>query len=152
MTDTDIEEVVVGSILEVTEGVIAANYVTKEIASIYKKKELLRFKNKLLFDPIVRVAREPIRKLRKEDRIVLGLRLVLFNGMIPKNIAIGAKAALFYDNHNDKESIHLQNLILSIGIPGVLKEVSGIELFDPLSSFIIKQDLSKFLRKTLSVV
>ena len=38
-------------------------------------KELKRFENKLLFDPISRVAREPLRKLRSDNRIILALRL-----------------------------------------------------------------------------
>ena len=64
MADKDINKVVVGSISEVTEGVIASGFAEKEYANYYKDKELKRFSNKLLFDTIERVAREPLRKFQ----------------------------------------------------------------------------------------
>lgn len=144
MADPDIERVVVGSICEITEGVIAAKYATKKYANMYKEKELKRFKNKFLYDTILRVAREPIRKMHKANRIILGMRIAMFNGTMPKYTAIGAKAALAYDNPDDNEAVYLQNLRESQGDYEVLKEHSGIELFDPLGQFIVNQDLSKF--------
>lgn len=144
MADPDIEEVVVGSICEITDGVIAAGYATKEFATMYKEKELKRFKNQYLFDTILRVAREPIRKMHKANRIALGMRIAMFNGVLPKYTAIGAKAALAYNNPDDIEAVYLQNLRESMGDRDVLREYSGIELFDPLGDFIINQDISKF--------
>lgn len=149
MADPDIEEVVNGSICEITDGVIAAGYATKDFANMYKEKELKRFKNKFLFDTILRVAREPLRKLGKDNRIILGLRIALFNGVLPKYTSIGAKAALAYDNSNDKEAVYMQNMVNSIGAIEVLKRHSGVELFDPLGDFILKQDLSKFIKGAL---
>ena len=144
MADSDIEEVVVGSINEMTKGVIAAKYATEEFANMYKEKELKRFRNKFLFDPILRVAREPLRKIGKDNRLILGLRISFFNGAMPKNTAMGAKAALEYDNPNDKEAVYLQSLRKSLGDIEVLRRYSGIELFDPLGNFIVGQDISKF--------
>ena len=60
-------------------------YVSNKFAKYYMNKEIRRFSNKLLFDPISRVAREPIRKLGKENRIVLALRVA--NG-IKSNLII----------------------------------------------------------------
>ena len=110
MSDKKIRKIVVGSMNEITEGLIKAKYVPKNFAEKYKKKEISRFQNKLLFDPISRVAREPLRKLGKENRIVLSLRLAQRNKFPPKNIAIGVKAALYYYDRTDKESIKLQKL------------------------------------------
>ena len=94
MNDKKIRKIVVGSMNEITEGLIKAKYVPKKFAENYRKKEISRFQNKLLFDPVKRVAREPIRKLGKENRIILSLRLTQRNKTPPKNIAIGVKAAL----------------------------------------------------------
>jgi len=149
MADSDIKEVVVGSICEMTDGVIAANYTTERFATMYKNKELRRFKNKFLYDPILRVAREPLRKINKDNRIILGLRIALFNEVLPKNTSVGAKAALAYDNPNDKEAVYLQSLIKNLGYIEVLRRYSGIEVFDPLGHFIVSQDLSKFKREEL---
>lgn len=148
MADPDIEEVVVGSICEMTKGVIAAKYATEEFANMYKEKELKRFRNKFLFDPILRVAREPIRKISRDNRLILGLRIAFFNGATPKNTAIGTKAALEYDNPQDNEAVYLQSLRRNLGDIEVLRKYSGIEMFDPLGDFIVSQDLSKFKRES----
>ncbi len=149
MDDKDISEVVVGSISDITEGIVGSCYATKEFAEAYKNKELSRFRNKLLFDPITRVAREPIRKIGKDNRIILGMRLAMFNGILTRYMAIGAKAALAYDNPEDKEAVYLQSLRESVGDAEVLEKYSGIEKYDPLSDFIINQDISKFMNGRL---
>ena len=87
MEDEEICEIVVGAMTEITDGVVGANYSSKEFANYYKEKELSRFSNKLLFDKIERVAREPLRKIRPNNRLVLSLRIALFNGLKPVNIA-----------------------------------------------------------------
>ncbi len=149
MDDKDISEVVIGSMNEITDGLVGSRYATKEFAQDYKDKELSRFRNKLLFDPITRVAREPIRKIGKDNRIILGMRLALFNGILAKYTAVGAKAALVYDNPEDKEAVYLQSLRESVGDAEVLEKYSGIEKYDPLSEFIINQDIAKFIKGRL---
>jgi len=148
MADPDIEKIVEGSICEMTKGVVAVKYATAKFANMYKEKELKRFRNKFLFDPISRVAREPLRKLSKDNRLILGLRIAFFNGAMPINTAIGTKAALEYDNPLDNEAIYLQSLRKSLGDAEVLRKYSGIEMFDPLGDFITKQDLSRFKKES----
>ena len=144
MADKDIQKVVLGSINEITDGVIRAGYVPKIFAKKYKKKEIERFKNKLLFDPINRVAREPLRKLSKNNRIILALRVAQFNKKLPRFTAMGVKAALNYIDKDDPESIYLQNIRKSLTDIEILKKFSGIEESDPLSYFCLQQDLRKF--------
>ena len=147
MSDKSIEKIVLGSINEITEGVIRAGYVPKGFAEKYKNKEIKRFKNKLLFDPITRVAREPLRKLSKDNRIILALRVAQFNKKLPQCTALGVRAALNYYNKNDSESIYLQNIRKSLSDTEILKKFSGIEENDPLSAFCLKQDLSRFNKR-----
>ena len=70
MADVEICEVIEGSISEITDGVIAAGFAEKKYANNYKQKELKRFSNNLLYDTIKRVAREPIRKIAYDNRLV----------------------------------------------------------------------------------
>ena len=141
MNDKKIRKIVIGSMNEITEGLIKAKYVPKNFAEKYKKKEIARFENQLLFDPISRVAREPIRKLGKENRIVLSLRLAQRNKYPPKNIAIGVKAALNYYDKTDKESVNLQKLRRKIPDSFVLEKICGIEQTDPLNDFCLNQKI-----------
>ncbi len=139
MMDENIKKIVIGSMKEVTNGVIKAKYVSKKFATYYMNKEIRRFSNQLLFDPISRVAREPIRKLGKENRIILALRVAQWNKEQPKNIAIGVKAALKFNSKKDPESIYLQNLRKKFDDDEVLEMISGIERTDPLNSFCLEQ-------------
>ena len=146
MADSDINKVVVGSISEITDGVIAAGFAEKNYANNYKEKELKRFCNALLYDTIKRVAREPLRKIAYDNRLVLGLRIALFNGQLPVNTAKGLKAALLYGEENDDEAAYLQNLRSSSSDTEILKKFSGIDHFDPMNRFITEQDLYPFLQ------
>ena len=142
-----ISKIVHRSINEIAEGVINAKYATKNFANYYKKKELKRFKNVLLFDAISRVARDPIRKLSKDNRIVLSLKICLFNKRLPHNIAIGTKAALYYQNFDDKESKFLTLYRKKYGASEALEKICGIEKLDPLNSFILSQNIKSFFKK-----
>jgi mannitol-1-phosphate 5-dehydrogenase len=144
MADKDINEVVMCSIGEITDGVIASCLAKKEYATYYKEKELKRFSNKLLYDPIERVAREPLRKIAKNNRLVLALRIALFNGVQPENTAKGLKAALYYNNTTDEEAVYFQKLRETVKDSELLEKFSGIDQLDPLNGFITQQTLSPF--------
>ena len=146
MADKEINEIVVGAIGEITKGVIASGFAEKEYAIYYKEKELKRFSNKLLYDTIERVAREPIRKIAKNNRLVLALRIALFNGVLPVNTAKGIKAALYYNNTSDEEAVYFQKLRETTKDSELLEKFSGIDHLDPLNGFINQQELSSFVR------
>jgi len=146
MADEDINRIVIGSISEITDGVIAADFSEKNYANDYKKKELKRFSNALLYDTIKRVAREPLRKIAYDNRLVLGLRIALFNGKLPINTAKGLKAALFYGDNSDQEAVYLQSIRSNTSDSEILKKFSKIDQFEPLNRFIVEQNLSQFLK------
>ena len=147
MADLEINEIVAGAISEITDGVIASCFAEKEYANYYKEKELKRFSNKLLYDTITRVAREPLRKIAKNNRLVLALRIALFNGVQPENTAKGLKAALYYNNAADEEAVYFQKLRETAQDSELLEKFSGIDHLDPLNGFITQQKLSPFLIK-----
>jgi mannitol-1-phosphate 5-dehydrogenase len=136
MADQEIREIVMGAMEEITAGVIGSGYAEKNFANVYKNTEASRFSNQLLFDEIIRVAREPIRKISPDNRLVLALRIALFNGIHPKNIAYGLNAALRYDNKADEEATYLQNLQEALTTEQLLDRFCGITPFDPLSQYI----------------
>jgi mannitol-1-phosphate 5-dehydrogenase len=96
-------------IVKVVEGVIeelvlALKRTTKydhDFLEQYADKELRRFSNLLLYDPISRVAREPLRKLEKGGRLVGALSLCLKSGVNPSFLNIGISAALNYKDPAD---------------------------------------------------
>jgi mannitol-1-phosphate 5-dehydrogenase len=58
------------------------------------ERELQRFRNPLLHDPISRVARDPLRKLGAEDRLMQALRLIIAAGQDAYPIMTGIAAGL----------------------------------------------------------
>ncbi len=87
----------------------------------------VRFGNPLLKDPLTRVAKDPIRKLGHDDRIVGAAELCLSQGVVPEYIATVCAAALCYDCPEDPCAVRLQSMIEKTGVAETLRQVSGIE-------------------------
>lgn len=76
----------------------------------YADKELRRFSNELLFDPISRVAREPLRKLAPGGRLMGALSMCLLSGVNPVHLGAGIAAALSYHDPSDRDYKSMQYL------------------------------------------
>jgi len=85
-----------------------------------------RFGNQALGDPIARVAADPLRKLRPEDRLVGAALLCLKHGIEPLALAHVIRAALSYDNPADPAAVRLQEMRLAQGDDGVMETVCGL--------------------------
>ncbi len=88
----------------------------------YAQKELKRFKDPLLSDPISRVAREPLRKLERDGRLLGVAQLALSRGIVPTNTLVGIAAAIFFDNREDPDR-HMSFMRSSMSVPDFLKYV-----------------------------
>jgi|TARA_B110000037_G_C17126766_1_gene508482 mannitol-1-phosphate 5-dehydrogenase len=146
MNDIEIKKIVRGAMNEITSGIIISKFANKKFALDYKKKELKRFENKLLFDPISRVSRNPLRKLDKNNRLPLALRVASFGNKLPKNLSIGLIAAFNYINNKDMESVHLQHLKKSLGESKLLEDLCGILQSEPLNKYCTNQITNKFFK------
>ncbi|NLZ53720.1 MAG: mannitol-1-phosphate 5-dehydrogenase, partial [Thermoanaerobacteraceae bacterium] len=103
----------------------------------YIEKTLKRFKNPNLIDEIVRVARQPIRKLGPKDRLVYPAKKALEIGINPSNLVKGIAAALKFDWQGDDEALTLQAMIKKEGIQRVLTRICNISEGSVLSTLII---------------
>jgi mannitol-1-phosphate 5-dehydrogenase len=74
-----------------------------------------------LDDPIARVARDPLRKLRPQDRLVGAYRLLIAQGEDSEPLRLAILAALGYHNPEDAESMQLQEWVQQYGNEWVLK-------------------------------
>ena len=98
----------------------------------------IRFGNSMMGDAIVRVAKDPIRKLGPEDRLIGSARLCLEEGIFPKNVARVCGAALCYDFEGDAEALKLQEMIRTKGVEKIFEQISHIKYSTPLGQRIIK--------------
>ena len=104
----------------------------------YAVKEVRRFSNPLLFDPVVRVAREPLRKLHPSGRLMGALRLLLSTGVNPTYLMAGIAAALLYADENDRDHAQLSQLE-TFGVPAFLKYHLGMDERSVESQFVAKR-------------
>jgi len=80
---------IVESIMEsIKETMKAKNMVDSKFIDSYAQKELDRFKDELLFDPISRVSRDPLRKLRSHDRVIQSAKLIIEANKEDKGISL----------------------------------------------------------------
>lgn len=93
---------------------------------------LFRFKNKKLGDTVVRVGADPIRKLRRNDRLVGAALYAMEMGIPPAPILAGVKAALKFDPPADEAAHKLQADLKEKGLEYVIQHYMGIDIKEPL--------------------
>lgn len=91
----------------------------------YIDKIETRFKNPYIRDEVIRVGREPLRKLGPADRLIGPANMAAELGLGRDHLLQGAAAAFHYDNSNDPQSAELQGRIQAEGIGPVVSDVTG---------------------------
>jgi mannitol-1-phosphate/altronate dehydrogenase len=89
-----------------------------------------------LEDPIVRVAREPRRKLAADDRLTGPGIACLAAGFRPLALADAMAAALSYAEPNDPQAMDLQREIELLGPEEVLARLSSLDPQDELVQLV----------------
>ena len=108
-----------------------------------------RFANKALGDTVARVAADPLRKLRPQDRLVGAATLCVRHGIRPTALAKVIAAALRYDNASDPSAVELQAHRRAEGDSRVLESVCGILPGSELAALIRGELLSSEPSPTL---
>ncbi|WP_250278331.1 mannitol-1-phosphate 5-dehydrogenase [[Clostridium] colinum] len=93
----------------------------------YIEKIINRFKNKYLEDDLIRVGREPLRKLSSQDRLIKPLNTAILYNISVDNLLIGISGALHYFNKSDEQSVTLQNCIKDLGLENTIKKITEIK-------------------------
>ncbi len=94
-----------------------------------------RYHNKALADQVERVARDPVRKLGPEDRIIGAAKQCVEAGVDPRYVALIAAAAVHYESPGDPGAVRVGELYRSGGIEAVLKEISQIDAGSPIAAW-----------------
>ena len=80
-----------------------------------------------IVDFIERNARDPIRKLGPDDRLVGSARLVLEYGIIPENLCVAIAAAIYYESPEDEFANALVRMRKEEGIDAVIEKVCKLD-------------------------
>jgi mannitol-1-phosphate 5-dehydrogenase len=99
---------------------------------------LRRFSDTRFNDQIVRICREPVRKLADGERFIGPAKLALKYGVEPHGIIEGLKAAIAYDWSEDPQAVQVRKLKAEKGVEGVLREICGLEPGEELYRLILE--------------
>ncbi len=99
-----------------------------------------RYANRALGDQVSRIAKDPVRKLGINDRLIGAGLMCLSQGIEPVHLALGAAAALNYDHPDDSGAVRVQQLKREHGSDAVLREICGLETDSSLAQIIREQE------------
>ncbi|MHB1354647.1 MAG: mannitol dehydrogenase family protein [Anaerolineae bacterium] len=98
-----------------------------------------RFANRVLADPVLRLGRDPLRKLAPDDRLVGAARTAETTGYTPLNLAWGIAAGLVFDAPGDDKAVEMQKRIAQEGIAAVMESVCAIKPNEPLGQAVLER-------------
>ncbi|MBU1168544.1 MAG: SIR2 family protein [Proteobacteria bacterium] len=127
MADPKISGVVINAMNLMAKAVAMDNRVSEDLAEDYKTKELLRFSNNLMYDPISRVARDPLRKLDSNERLIQALLIAKKYGLNTQPFLMGVKAALNYKKGVTREDKRFEDHIEKKGTENFVGEICEIK-------------------------
>jgi len=135
--DPAIGGIVHAAISESGEGLIKEFGFDPDVHHAYVEKIFSRYQNPYLEDEVLRVGREPIRKLEAGDRLIKPLTTTASYGLPVDHLLFGAAAALRFDCPDDKQSVELLAKVRSEGPAAALAACSGLKREDPLFGRIL---------------
>ncbi len=121
---------------ESSEALIRRHGFPREEQTAYVADLLERFANESLGDTCIRLARDPVRKLAADDRLVGAARLCEAQGVTPRVLSWAIAAALRYDEPNDPSAPELQRMLREQGREITLRKVCGIAPTESLAALI----------------
>ncbi|MBV9850187.1 MAG: mannitol dehydrogenase [Armatimonadetes bacterium] len=134
--DRDITSVCAAALSEASQALVAEYGFALDALRAFTDDLMRRFANKALGDTVARVAADPLRKLRPNDRLVGAANLCLKHGITPAALAQVIVAALAYDNPDDAKAMELQEKRRATGDAATLRDVAGVASDSQLASLI----------------
>lgn len=126
IADEKIYTIVRGAMTESGEGLIKKHGFKPEVHWAYMASIINRYRNPYLKDALVRIGREPNRKLAPTDRLIAPLMNSYSYGLPVENLIKGIAAALHFDYEGDPQSQALQEKIREKGLIEAVKEITGV--------------------------
>jgi len=93
----------------------------------FTRTSLKKLQDYTIVDYIERNARDPMRKLGPDDRLVGSARLVLECGIKPENLSVAIAAAIHYENKADPFAVELAAMRKEKGVDCILENVCRLD-------------------------
>ncbi len=121
---------------ETGEALVRRHGFSPEEQAAHEADLMARFANRALGDTCLRLARDPIRKLAPDDRLVGAARLCESVGILPRALTWAIAAALRFDAPDDPSAQKLQRMLSETGREVTLEKLCGIDPAEPLAAMI----------------
>lgn len=139
LEDTEIRPILEAALEEALLGIVKQYGADESWLRAHVADLLDRFGNRALADPILRLGRDPLRKLAPDDRLVGAARVAESTGRVPVNLAWGIAAGLLFDAPGDDKAVELQERIKKQGVHQVMQDVCGISPQEPLGLAVLQR-------------
>jgi mannitol-1-phosphate 5-dehydrogenase len=93
----------------------------------FTRTSLAKLQDYNIVDTIERNARDPIRKLGKDDRLVGSANLCLSEGIVPEHLAVSIAAAIYYHEPTDPIAVQLETMRKEKGVDYILANVCSTD-------------------------
>jgi mannitol-1-phosphate 5-dehydrogenase len=150
LADPAIHAVLERAFAEVRAGFLAVYGMDAAELDDYIAELFKNFANRALADTVVRLARDPLRKLGPKERLVGAARLVEKAGVMPEALSVVIAAAYRYDDASDPLAVELQRRIAAEGIEAVMADVSDIQADEPLGKLALEKYLTTGIATVLT--
>lgn len=125
-----------GAVEEVGKLLVARYGISQDKQREYSKKMISRFRNPRLPDNLMRITKDPKRKLGPSDRLIAPSKQALECGITPTFLSTGIAGALAFDYQGDRQAMELIGELRQKGIDAVLREVSSLKPDETLTQMI----------------
>jgi len=125
--DKKILEILDGVYKETAQALSVKHGISFEDQWAFTRTSLAKLQDYTIVDFIERNARDPLRKLGPDDRLVGSARLVDSVGIKPENLCIAIAAAIHYFNETDEFAVELRRMRKENGIDYILENVCKID-------------------------
>lgn len=125
--DERIVEILDGVYRETARALSRKHHFPLEEQMAFTETSRRKLQDYAIVDFIERNARDPLRKLGKDDRLVGSARLVQEYGIRPEYLCTAIAAAIYYVSPGDTFAVELERMRKEEGVDAVLEKVCGLE-------------------------
>lgn len=125
ISDTEIKYLVNMAGINSAKAIAKDNNENIDLLIDFLQKLIFRFNNAALKDTVKRVGRDPLRKLKSDDRLIGAYKLAKKHNTGYIYILCGIAAAMCFDNKEDTASATLMENVNNKGIINALEDVCG---------------------------
>lgn len=105
----------------------------------FTRTSLAKLQDTNIVDYIERNARDPMRKLGPDDRLVGSARLCMEYGVIPEALAVAIACAIHYEQPTDEFAVALKRMREEKGVEYIIENVCKLDASSPLAQLILQK-------------